>query len=156
MTLRIDLLRHGIAGPSPAAGDAARALTAEGAAAVHRLGERLGLAGWRPGRAFSSPYLRARDTAAIVLGAANVPIAAGVMQELEPDCDPADTVIALGAMADGARHVLLVAHQPLLGRLATLWIGRPMSIAPGEFVGLEFDAAPAPHAGRVIAHLPPA
>ena len=65
--MRLYLLRHGIAEDYHPEGDPARALTAEGiakvrlqAAAFHRMG--LGLE-----RVLSSPYVRARQTARLVV-----------------------------------------------------------------------------------------
>lgn len=137
--------------PSDPAGDAARALTTEGAEAIRALGETLGRAGWRPDRAFSSPYVRARDTAAIVLGAAGVPIVAERLAELEPETDPERADATLAILLDGSRHVLIVAHQPLLGRLIGYWAGQILPLAPGEFIGIEFEDLPGAHAGKIVA-----
>ena len=147
---RVDLLRHGFAVPTHPSGDAARTLTAAGRSAIQVLGEYLGRTHWRPDRAYSSPYVRARDTAAIVLGAAGVPIAAGILGELEPETDPEQTARTLAALLNGARHVLLVAHLPLLGRLAGYWADLAVPLAPGELVGIEFAGLPGPRAGRIV------
>lgn len=155
MSLRIDLLRHGIAQPTHASGDAARELTPEGAAAVRALGERLGLDAWRPERAFSSPYVRARDTARIVLQAAGVPLVADVMPELEPEFDFMATIKAVVARMDGARHAVLVAHQPLLGRLAHIWTNHSSGLSPGEFIAFEFESYPGVNCGRILGRIPP-
>jgi phosphohistidine phosphatase len=153
--MRIDLLRHGISEPSNPEGDHARALTPEGERAIRALGERLGRDGWRPDRVFSSPLKRARDTAAIVLGAAGTPLVAGVRDELEPEVDPREVASLLPAIADGARHVLLVAHQPMLGRLAGYWTGQITALAPGELVVIQFDSAAAPRAGALVERIEP-
>jgi phosphohistidine phosphatase SixA len=122
---------------------------------VRLLGVELGRAGWRPDRAFSSPYARARDTAALVLGTAGVPFAAGILSELEPETEPDHASRALAALLDGARHLLVVGHQPLLGRLTGYWTGALATLEPGELVHLEFDSLPGPGAGRLVDRIAP-
>ena len=63
--LLLDLLRHGEALPAAGGGDESRPLSARGARALERLAIRLSGLGWRPDRAFTSPLVRARDSARI-------------------------------------------------------------------------------------------
>jgi phosphohistidine phosphatase SixA len=153
--LRVDLLRHGLASPADGVGDGARALAPEGVATATALGTRLGRLKWRPERAYTSPLRRAAETAALVLGAAGVELVAEVLPELEPERDPEDVARALNAVLGDIRHILLVGHQPLLGRLAGFWTGDPMSLSPGEFLGVELEASLAPRSGRLVGRIAP-
>ncbi len=147
---RLDLLRHGIAGPGGDGGDRERRLTARGADAIDALGRRLAAAGWRPDAVWSSPYPRALETAALVQ--ACVPDCPGALalDELAPDGDPEQVARALNHYAAGVTHVLLVSHEPLIGSLARLWTGRPMSFSPGTFVPLEFPGLPAAETAELL------
>src|SRR5437899_8704027 len=129
MPMRFDVLRHGQAQPADAAGDAARTLTPAGTAAARALGHRLRPSGWRPQRALISTYLRARQTASLVLASAGVSLEPEVVDDLLPDHDAARVAVVLQALLDGTHHALLVGHQPLLGTLIEWWTGvsRPLS-----------------------------
>ena len=151
--LRIDLLRHGPAAPAGAGGDAARPLSPDGARAIRRLGERLAGEGWTPERVLSSPYRRARETAELLLEASGVRAPVLWLEELEPERDPEDLAAVLGAHLGGARHALLVGHQPLAGRLAQRWCGSSLAPAPGELLQIEFEGLPERGPGRLIRHL---
>jgi phosphohistidine phosphatase len=150
MSTRVDLLRHGEAVSSHPDGDAARPLSAHGVAAIEALARRYAASGTPPERIFTSPLLRARETAALVCSALGRGTDAEVLPVLRPDGEPADVVAVLAAVAPHAAHVLLVGHQPLLGDLAGhLCDGTARALAPGELVRLEFPDRPARRAGRV-------
>lgn len=150
VTLRLDVLRHGAAEAVHADGDRARRLTPEGAARIRELGQRLARSGWRPARVLTSPYVRAVETATLVLEAVAAPPRVEPCQDLTPDRDPERVAAALAARLAGDVHALIVGHQPLLGRLVTAWTGRPLELKPGEFVPLEFADGPAlRHARRL-------
>jgi phosphohistidine phosphatase SixA len=148
--LVLDLLRHGAALPAVDGGDEARALSPRGLADLERLASRLAQLGWRPDRAFASPLRRARDSATIALRRAAPHVTVERMDALCPDAAAADVVAALAAAGADSGHVLLVAHQPLLGRLAAhLGGGGDPGFAPGALVRVEFKGALAP--GRGVA-----
>lgn len=139
--VRIDLLRHGDAVREAPQGDALRSLSEEGVRAIQALAGHLRGLGPPPGRAFSSPYLRARQTAKLVLagwGAADA-TALELLEELEPDADPARAVRTVAGMAQGAPHVLVVAHQPLLGRILVRLTGVERGLAPGTLARIEWS-----------------
>lgn len=131
------LLRHGRAfGQGPDA-----ALLPEGAAYVRALGRRLAGEGFAPAGAYSSPYLRARDTAFIVLSEVAPGMKAGTLHELKPDHDHEHTVEVLRALELPAGRVLVVAHLPLLGLLVQALADEVVGFSPGTFVEIEMDDA---------------
>ena len=78
------------------------------------------------------------------------------LAELVPDHEPADVLEALSARGIHAGHVLLVGHQPLLGRLVTYLGGGPeRGLPPAALVSIECAGAPARGAGKVEFELRP-
>ena len=137
MPFRLDLLRHGEALPAGNDGDAARPLSPAGRRAVTQIGREFTRRSWRPDWICSSPLRRARETAAILLES----VASGgdpeILDELLPDGEPADLLAALTALA-AAGHLVLVGHQPLLGRLVEHLVGGPeRPLAPATLVWIE-------------------
>jgi len=150
MPTLLDLLRHGEAMSSHPDGDAARPLSPRGVAAIETVARRFATLGARPDRVFTSPLLRARETAALMCAALGRGVAPEILDELIPDSEPAELLAALEAVAPGAPHLLLVGHQPLLGDLAGhLCDGHPRSLHPGELIRVEFGDRPARRAGRL-------
>jgi len=151
MSTLVDLLRHGEAVSSHPDGDAARPLSPRGVAAIEALARRFAALGPRPGRVFTSPLLRARETAGLMCAALGRGVRPEVLPELIPDSDPSDVVSAIAAEAPDVSHLLLVGHQPLLGDLAGhLCDGTSRSLHPGELLRLEFGNGPARRSGRVL------
>lgn len=129
--------------PATDGGDEVRVLSARGLADIERLAAHLAGIGWRPDRAFASPLRRARDTATITLREAAPRLAVERMDALLPDSDPPEVVAALTAAGAVSGHVLLVAHQPLLGRLAAYLDGGSSPVfSPGTLVRIEFAGPP--------------
>lgn len=115
------LVRHGTAEANAVGGDAARALTADGRAAIAAVARGLVALGRRPDALWHSPYLRAVETAEILvdtLGAARSSMRA------EPLLVPSGSAerAARAIIDTDARCLLCVSHMPLLpelvGRLA--------------------------------------
>ncbi len=156
MPFVLDLLRHGDALAAAAGGDDARPLSSRGRADLERLAEHLAAIGWRPDRAFASPLLRARDSAALALRRAAPGLPVEVLEELRPEADPAAALTALAAAVPAARGLLVVAHQPLLGLLAGLMTGGPApAFAPGQLLRVEFAGPVAAGAGALGRRLTP-
>ena len=155
MPLVLDVLRHGEAEPAGAGGDAARGLSPAGRHAIAGLAERLSAERWRPGRIFSSPLLRARETAEIVRAAAPDAPAIESLDELLAEADPGRLLAALEAKGAGSGHILLVTHQPLAGRFAALLIGHETPFPAGTLVRIECAAGLGPRRGRVVLALAP-
>lgn len=139
--MKLWLLRHGAAAPYQRH-DAERQLTDEGRQQVLQAAE------WLRGIAFdrvlSSPYIRARQTAELLCS--TVQYAGSI--EIVPWLTPEDDVREVTRKLDGyaVERLLIVAHQPLLGALAS-WLtdadrqhSLPLDTASvacleGEFVG---------------------
>ncbi|MBI2899613.1 MAG: histidine phosphatase family protein [Planctomycetes bacterium] len=113
------LLRHAKAVPQGTEGvsDADRPLTAEGARDAETLGRFLRRVDCIPGKIFSSPLLRARQTTGALLYAAGISAPALEFTEvLKPGCAPVDLQAFLTLRAGRSDRVLIVGHQPDLGR----------------------------------------
>ena len=137
--LRLDLLRHGEALPAGPDGDSARRLSAAGRDSIARLAARFAREGWRPATVLASPLARAQESAAILVAGAAPGLEIETLETLAPEHDPEDVVAELTSrVAHG--HVVLVGHQPLLGRLvAHLASGREGGLPAGGLVRLEFQ-----------------
>ncbi len=149
MPLCLDLLRHGEALPSGASGDAERSLSPAGQRAVTRVAEECARRAWRPDRVYASPLRRAQETATIVLSRLAPGGAAETLRELVPDHEPEDLVLTLERCGVSG-HVLLVGHQPQLGRLAAYLTGeREPGLPPAGLVRITFADRLAPGAGVI-------
>jgi phosphohistidine phosphatase len=148
MTLVIDLLRHGDAAPASAGGDAARPLTERGRADVALVAAQLAR-GPAPARVFSSPLARARETADLV--AQRLPSLPPVerLDALGSESAPETVIEALVAHGIETGHVLMVGHQPLLGRLAAHLTGTEPPIPPATLVRITCERIPSVNAGRL-------
>ena len=112
--------------------------------------------GWRPDRAFASPFVRARESATTALREAAPALTVEVMEALRPDSDPEEVLRSLEQEHATDGHVFLVAHQPLLGLLAEFLSAGPVpGFSPGCMVRIEFAGTLASGAGVARWHLPP-
>lgn len=140
--MKLVLIRHGEA-EAHAASDAERALTMRGRQQAQETAQWLSLRHAGDVLVMSSPYRRAQETAAVLLG--HLP---GAQTLIVPHITPDDDVrTALKAIAEQASAdvVVVVSHMPLLARLAewlesgTFTHGKPFGLAEGrEFVLDEF------------------
>ncbi len=114
------VLRHGIAeDAAPEGDDGARRLTPGGRAKLARAArgmQRLGLAF---DAVWTSPLVRAVETATIVVEAHGGAIVPQVVPALTTGVAPAETLRAL-RVAAGREHVLVVGHEPGLSGLVSL------------------------------------
>jgi phosphohistidine phosphatase len=110
--VRLLIVRHAEAAPGDP--DELRPLTAEGREHARALGERLREDGFAADAVVTSPFLRARETAAaLALGEPEVD------QRLAPGASPDDVRNAAGGRGD---TVVVVGHQPDCGH-AVLELG---------------------------------
>mgnify|MGYP001627807002 FL=1 len=114
------LLRHGEAEPyGRASDDASRALVSAGTKAVNRVAAELAPVD----AVYCSPYLRARQTAELVLSATGQQ-AYHLYDGLTPDSS-----VAAWLETIKPQRLLLVAHNPLLSSLASQLTGLPGGVA---------------------------
>jgi phosphohistidine phosphatase len=134
-TLRFYLVRHAPAAPKEGGGDAARRLTAEGRAAflahARALAPRLALS-----RIAASPYLRARETAALLAGETGA--AAADEDALASGASSGAELLALGVrLGQGAA---LVGHNPEIGEAVALAAGLALEVRAGAVAAIDADA----------------
>lgn len=115
------LIRHAIAEDLSAPSkrdDASRALTARGRVRMRIAARGLLALGVRPQRVLTSPLLRARETAAILveeLGAGG--------ETLWPGLAPGGGATQVAPGLPALENLMLVGHEPDLGALAAYWLG---------------------------------
>lgn len=133
--MKLWLLRHGQA-EALAASDSQRALTESGRDEVRR--SAMQLLNDPPQVVLVSPYLRAQQTAALVLDVIGA-VAQRTVPWLTPDSDPRQVLNELDRYAQSG--ILLVAHQPLLGDLGGLLVHghrqQPLPLRTASLVELQ-------------------
>ena len=149
MLLTLCLLRHG-----RAAGQAPEAeLSPEGEAHIRALGRRLAAERFVPEAAFTSPYLRAQRTARTLLNVLGSTLEPRILPELVPDADPGVALRALFGLGLPLARVLVVSHQPLLGRMATALTAHDPGFSAGTLV--EIEVAEGDDSGTFVRRLGP-
>lgn len=149
--MRLYLMRHGIAveGVGFPGGDDARPLTARGRERTRLAARALVRLEGPPDRIWSSPLLRARQTAGIVseTAAADIEIAGF----LEPGGDLREAWIRM--QAEPVESLLVTGHMPDLSILAAIALtGRDipfLSFKKAGIAAVEFDGPPGPGRGRL-------
>ena len=94
-------------------------------------------AGQRFAALYSSPLLRARQTAEALVREAGFTAMIELMPELAPEADATDVLTALDAHGMAEGHALLIGHMPLLGHLAAVLAEAPLSFEPAQLVRIE-------------------
>lgn len=145
-TMRLLLVRHGEAvDPAEARTDGLRWLTPRGRIAVHRLAGRLAERGVLPRRLWTSPLVRAVQTAEVLAGAAH---AGGLAPEvrvasaLAPDEGSSADLLDLLLTGADEEPVALVGHEPSIRIFAghLLRSAREPAFHTAEAWLLQFDA----------------
>jgi phosphohistidine phosphatase len=140
--MRVTLIRHGEAGDD-APRDAERALTKRGRADARRVGRALGRRGVRFSAAISSPFVRAVQTAEIVVASLGQrELRVTISDVLVPEGSPRAVVGMLSSLSEAdARSVALVAHEPILSGLAAALLGvrEFRSLRKGEALRIRLD-----------------
>lgn len=109
------LLRHGEA-ESFSASDALRPLTVRGRQEASRVA--INLKHQPLELILHSPYVRAKQTADIISDVLDNRIKMHELEDITPDNDPKHVIKLLSDYTE--RHILVVSHQPLLGKLVSL------------------------------------
>ncbi len=127
-------MRHAKAEPSAPGGDAARPLTEKGR---RRFAELAGeLAGsLKLSRIVTSPFTRARETAALLAEATGAPVE--VEPRLASGASSGREVLALGAALGPG--VALVGHNPELAEAVALAGGQGTEVPPGAVAAVKLD-----------------
>ena len=154
--MKLILVRHGIAERSPSS-DRERALSPDGRKRTRRAAQGLSRMVEGKARIFSSPYVRAVETAAILAEA------------LDPRPKVAELDgLALGTVGEGvldavrgadASTVILVGHEPSLGSLASWFLVGNADVRAlfkkSSAMCIGFGGRPGPGKGRLEWFLPP-
>lgn len=113
-------MRHGIAVPAEAGmtSDWERPLTKKGRDRIYKEATGLLALEISPDRIFTSPLLRAQQTAQVVAEVLKMGEALEEIRELAPDRSPQEVIRRLGTYQN-IQRILLIGHQPLLGETAS-------------------------------------
>jgi phosphohistidine phosphatase len=136
MAQQLWLLRHGEAEPHDARPDDERQLTDRGRDQARAAGEALAALKVEIHLAFTSPKVRARDTALLAcepLGVEPIehePLSAGF---------DADEALALMAAAGAAQRVLVVGHEPDFSQIVHDLTGGRIDVKKGGIAGIRLD-----------------
>lgn len=123
--VQVFLIRHAEAVPETLAlADPHRHLTARGRQQARAIGDRLRWHDCVPSHLWSSPLVRAIQTAELVASGLQCELAVEAMPALAPDANPRDVVTAVGALPAGS-IVMLVGHEPGLSAVGALLVGQP-------------------------------
>lgn len=149
MALILDLVRHGEAMPSAPGADAARKLSPRGRAEITQLAARLSEEGLRPTHILVSPLARARETAAVLLSSRDDAPLPELVEPLVPEAEPDEVLEVLVARGIREGYVLIVSHQPLMGRLVNYLTGDDSEFRTGTCARVTFDGEPGPRLGHL-------
>ena len=123
--MEVFLIRHAEATPETLAlTDPHRHLTAIGRDQARALGDRLRWHDCTPSQIWSSPLVRARETAELIARGVESELAVEPIPALAPGDDPHAVVSALAALSRDA-IVMLVGHGPSLAEVGALLTGQP-------------------------------
>jgi phosphohistidine phosphatase len=123
--VEVILLRHAeAAAETLALSDPHRHLTPAGRRQARDIGDRLRWHDCLPSHIWSSPLVRAIQTAELVAASLQSDVAVEALPPLAPDENPRDVCAAIAALSAGA-IVLLVGHEPGLSAVGALLVGQP-------------------------------
>ncbi|MCX7605986.1 MAG: histidine phosphatase family protein, partial [Bacteroidia bacterium] len=136
----IFLMRHGKSDWEPAGvSDFNRPLSERGIRDVLTQGQALLKEGYRPAKIFTSPAIRAWQTAHLLAQMTSLPHEA-VQPEMGFYREESDAVYAsLTALPEGLETIALVGHNPLWSFLASQWSGESIEMATSEIIAFGFD-----------------
>jgi phosphohistidine phosphatase len=118
--------------------DPHRHLTPRGRAQARALGDRLRWYDCKPTHAWTSPLVRAVQTAELVLGSIDTETSLEVVSELAPDGNTRDVLAKLRALPVDS-IALLVGHEPSLSAVGALLVGRATFDALGKANAARID-----------------
>jgi phosphohistidine phosphatase len=144
--MNLFLLRHGLAverGSPGFANDAVRPLTPKGRRQLLKTTAALKKMELSFDLIFSSPLLRAKQTAEIVAGALKLKRRLVFAAELPPGGDAQKLIQRISALKPPPQNILLVGHEPALGELISLLVtgtaGAGFALKKGGLAKLEAE-----------------
>jgi phosphohistidine phosphatase len=148
MARQLWLLRHGEAEPHDSAPDAERRLTPRGEQQARTAGRALAALGLDFQMVFTSPKVRARDTARLVCEALAVePIEHEALAEGFGASDALELMAAVGE----DKRILLVGHEPDFSQVVHDLTGGRVALKKSGLAGIALDGSN----GRLVALLRP-
>jgi phosphohistidine phosphatase len=154
--LVLHFLRHADAGDASAwtGDDAERPLTKKGRKHARRLGRHLADLGQAVDAIWTSPRVRAADTARLVGKALGV--RPSVEERLGGGFDFDDLRSLAGGVGAAVADLMLVGHDPDLSELVSLLVGAHVGLVKGSLATIELEGRdPAPGRGTLRWLLPP-
>jgi phosphohistidine phosphatase len=160
-TMRLYIVRHGIAElrSISSARDGDRALTSEGLEKMQRQARGMKAAGCIPDMILSSPLVRARQTAEILLQAFGTDVTLDVSENLAPGGDRGALYREIVRYSETLHGLMLVGHQPSLGEIAgeLAWGSRECHIEfkKGGLCMIDLDVYQGEIRGNLVGLFPP-
>lgn len=156
--MELYLLRHGIAeDSSPTGRDADRALTAEGKRKLKEILRVAGQADLRPTLIITSPYRRARETAAIAVKSLDYTGELVESNSLVPNAHPQELWEEV-RVHRSEQKLLLVSHEPLLSSAAAFLLnssGLRIDMKKGAVMRIDLEGFSSQPTGMLKWYLPP-
>lgn len=146
------------AGVEGVTADEDRILSTQGKQDAQNVGRTIAKLRLAPGKAFTSPIARCRETAQIVLNAAGSDAPIEISPTLKPGATPLGIIGLLTSRASGVDRVLIVGHQPDLGKLVGSLAapqGVQAHLPPGAIARIDVDQPKTAWTGRLVWLLPP-
>lgn len=143
--IQLVLVRHGEAEPKvDSVPDKDRKLVKKGVKQMRRVANFLDIMGLKPERVLSSPYVRAYQSAEVILDELEEDLKIETVKELEPDQEPTAVIEKLKELGNSEVTALLVGHEPHLSGLIKALTGADVELKKGGVAVIEFD----PSAGK--------
>ena len=159
--MRLILFRHGPASqrdPARWPDDAKRPVTRRGRERTARAAAGLQRLMGAANRVASSPLVRARQTAEVVVEAVAPEVKIETLDALAPGAPAREILRWLRGLDSGAK-VILVGHEPHLGKVAGVLlfdsVAAQMPLKKAGALMIDFVGPVEPGAGRLVAFLPP-
>ena len=158
--MRVFILRHAIAAPhAPGKSDESRALTEEGTEKMRSAALGMKALKLKFHRVFSSPLIRCRQTAAVVVAALEIASETVLTPVLAPETKSSE-MLKLIAPLPATSTVLLVGHEPSLSHFVSFLVtgqdrGLALMLKKGGLCRIDFPGKPRSGGGTLVFHLPP-
>jgi phosphohistidine phosphatase len=135
--MRIYLMRHATAADPGGSSDALRPLTEQGRREAREAGRALRELGAEIALVVSSPRLRARETAELVVEGLGRSVPVELRETL--DCGASREAYVALIRAQAAGSLLLVGHNPEMSAIASALVGQSLSFRPATLGAIDFE-----------------